>query len=306
MSIHWFPGHMNSTRKALEQLMPQCDVVVELLDARIPGSSSNPLLDELRRDVVGKGPNGLNGDVPCVTLLTKVDLADPGATAAWRNHLRDTRGVKTLAVNLGEPRDIKSLPKLIKRCAPKKILEKTGGKVRAVVVGIPNVGKSTLLNGLRGKKILGVGDEPGFTKQAREIDLKNGLVLWDTPGILWPKFDDPLAGYRVAVTGGIKDTAVDYDDLAMFAARFLLDRYAGRLRERYKLKELPGEPTALIEAIGAKRGCIVSGGEIDFNRACELLIRELRAGKLGKVSLEWPEEQGASEDDAVQGQADTF
>lgn len=288
--IHWFPGHMNNTRKALERLMPQCDVVVELLDARIPGSSGNPLLDELRRGVVGKGPNGLNGDVPCVTLLTKVDLADPGTTAAWRAHLRDTRGVKTLAVNLGEPKDIKSLPKLIRRCAPKKIIEK-GKKVRAVVVGIPNVGKSTLINGLRGKKSLGVGDEPGFTKQAREIDLKNGLVLWDTPGILWPKFEDPVVGYRVAVTGGIKDTAVDYDDLAVFAARFLIERYRDRLRDRYKIQDLPDEPTALIEAIGAKRGCIVAGGAVDFNRACELLVRELRAGKLGRVSLEWPEVQ---------------
>ncbi|MEE9403661.1 MAG: ribosome biogenesis GTPase YlqF [Algisphaera sp.] len=305
MTIHWYPGHMNSTRKALEALMPKCDVVIELLDARIPGSSSNPLLDELRRDVVGKGPNGLNGDVPCVTLLTKRDLADPNATAAWRAYLRDTRGVKTLAVNLGEPKDIKNLPKLIKRCAPKKITEK-GKKVRAVVVGIPNVGKSTLLNGLRGKRILGVGDEPGFTKQAREIDLKNGLVLWDTPGILWPKFDDPLVGYRVAVSGGVKDTAVDYDDIAMFAAKFLREHYPDRLRERYKIDDLPEEPGAMIEAIGAKRGCIVSGGQIHFNRACELLIRELRSGKLGRISLEWPPEAPDSPAEFEDAMDDTF
>ena len=286
--INWYPAHMNHTRQALAALMPQTDVVVELLDARLPGSSANPLLDTLRREVNGKGPEGRPGDVPCVTLLTKADLADPDATAAWRAHLRGTRGVKTLAVNLGDPKQTKPLPKLIRRCAPAKLRDKPGRKIRAVVVGIPNVGKSTLINALRGRKTLGVGDEPGFTRQAREIDLKNGLVLWDTPGILWPKFEDPAVGYRVAVSGGIKDTAVGYDDLAVYAARFLTNAYPDRLRERYRLADLPGEPTALIEAIGRRRGCVAAGNQVQFNRAAELLVRELRSGKLGRITLERP------------------
>ncbi|MFK7788766.1 MAG: ribosome biogenesis GTPase YlqF [Phycisphaeraceae bacterium] len=287
MPINWFPGHMNTTRQKLADLMPKCDVVVEMLDARLPASSSNPLLDELRRDIQGKGEEGRNGDLPCVTVFNKVDLADPQVTKAWRELFEKQRGVKTVAISVNEPGEADRVVRLVKKFAPRR-LEK-GLKVRVLVVGIPNVGKSTLVNALRGKRVASVGDEPAVTKGNQEIDLKNGIVLIDTPGILWPKFEDENVGYRLAVSGAIKDTAIDYDDVAVYAARYLADAYPHELRKRYKLKELPEDAIQLLTEIGKKRGCLVGGGEVDLNRAGELLLREMRSGKLGRISLEHPD-----------------
>ncbi|MEM9419500.1 MAG: ribosome biogenesis GTPase YlqF [Planctomycetota bacterium] len=294
MPIQWFPGHMNTTRNQLTELMPRTDVVIELLDARLPGSSSNPLLDELRRNVPGKGPDGRPGDVPCITLLTKDDLADPEATAKWRDEFHNRRGVQTLAVNLSDKRATKNIPKLIRRLAPKRV--EKNKPVRVTIVGIPNVGKSTLVNALRGKSVARTGDEPAVTKGPQEIKLDRDIVLTDTPGILWPKFDDEAIGLNLAVSGAIKDTATDYDLLGPHAARYLLAQYPDRLIERYKIKDsadLPdpedeNAPFALIELIGRKRGCLIAGGEVEMSRASELLLRELRGGKLGRVSLELP------------------
>jgi len=286
MAINWFPGHMNSTRQKLAELMPQCDVVVELLDARLPASSSNPLLDELRRDIQGKGEEGRPGDLPCVTVLNKADLADPAVTREWREVFERERGVKTMALSVSEPGEADRVIRLVKKFAPKRIEQ--GKKVRVIVVGIPNVGKSTLINALRGKRVANVGDEPAVTKGNQVIDLKNGVVLIDTPGILWPKFDDDNVGYRLAVSGAIKDTAIDYDDVAVYAARYLAMAYPNELRARYKLDELPEEPITLLTEIGKRRGCLVGGGEVDLNRAGELLLREMRSGKLGRISLEQP------------------
>ncbi len=294
MPIQWFPGHMNTTRHQLAELMPKTDVVVELLDARLPGSSSNPLLDDLRRNVPGKGPDGRPGDVPCITLLTKDDLADPSVTARWRDDFHNRRGVQTLALNLNEPRATKNLPKLIRRLAPQRV--EKNRPVRVTIVGIPNVGKSTLVNALRGKQIARTGDEPAVTKGPQEIRLDRDIVLTDTPGILWPKFDDQAIGLTLAVSGAIKDTATDYDLLGPHAAMHLLRHYPDRLIERYKIKDpadLPdpaddNAPYALLELVGRKRGCIVAGGQVEMTRASELLLRELRSGKLGRVSLELP------------------
>ena len=296
MPINWFPGHMNTTRQKLAALMPQCDVVVELLDARIPASSSNPLLDELRRGVQGKGEDGRPGDLPCVTVLNKVDLADPGVTKAWRETFERERGVKTVAISVNQPGEADRVVRLVKKFAPRRV--EKGQKVRVVVVGIPNVGKSTLINALRGKRVASVGDEPAVTKGNQEIDLKNGVVLIDTPGILWPKFEDQNVGYRLAVSGAIKDTAIDYDDVAIYAARYLLGHYPNELKARYKLKELSDDPITLVTDIGKKRGCLISGGEVDFNRAGELLLREMRAGKLGRISLERPDAAADGDDEA--------
>lgn len=288
MPINWFPGHMNTTRQKLAALMPKCDVVVELLDARLPASSSNPLLDELRRGIQGKGEDGRPGDLPCVTIFNKADLADPGVTRDWREVFEKVRGVQTLALNITAPGEAERVVRLVKKFAPKRV--EKGLKVRVVIVGIPNVGKSTLINALRGKRVANVGDEPAVTKGNQEIDLKNGVILIDTPGILWPKFEDEATGYKLAMSGAIKDTAIDYDDVAIYAARYLAAYYPHELKARYKLKELPDDPIALVNAIGKKRGCLIGGGEVDFNRAGELLLREMRAGKLGRISLEMPDQ----------------
>lgn len=283
---------MNTTRQKLAALMPKTDVVVELLDARLPASSTNPLLDELRRGVQGKGEGGRPGDLPCVTVFNKVDLADPSVTKAWRELFEKQRGVRTVAISVNQPGEADRVVRLVKKFAPNRIAKDQ--KVRVLVVGIPNVGKSTLINALRGKRVANVGDEPAVTKGNQEIDLKNGVVLIDTPGILWPKFEDENVGYRLAVSGAIKDTAIDYDDVAVYAARYLAEAYPHVLKKRYKLKELPENPIATLEAIGKKRGCLIGGGEVDLNRAGELLLREMRASKLGRISLEHPGVAGVS------------
>ncbi len=266
--------------------MPTCDVVIELLDARLPMSSSNPLLDELRRNIPGKGENGVHGDVPCITLLTKSDLADPEITKTWREYFETVRGVKTLALDVRDNKSVKRLPNLIRKSVVR--MPKHGKPIRVMIVGIPNVGKSTLINALRGKRVAKVGDEPAVTKGRQEVKLQGGIVLVDTPGILWPKFDDPGVGDKLAVSGAIKDTVVDYAEVALIALRYLAKQYPEALRERYKLGEPEDEPLHLLETIGKKRGCLIGGGEVDHSRAGELVLRELRGGKLGQISLEKP------------------
>ena len=291
MTIQWFPGHMNTTRQQLAERMPATDVVIELLDARLPESSRNPLLDELRHNVPGKGPDGRPGPVPCITLLTKDDLADPATTAAWRERFHHHRHVKTLAVDLKQKASVRNLPKLARRLAPKAVDK--GRPVRVLVVGIPNVGKSTLVNVLRGKAVARTGDEPAVTKGPQEIKLPGGLVLTDTPGILWPKFDDPAVGLRLALSGAIRNTAVDELDLGLAAAEFLLRDYPTRLADRYKLDQLP-DPQApdasvtLLTELGKKRGCLQTGGEVNLTKASQILLREMQSGKLGRLSFERP------------------
>jgi len=274
MHIDWYPGHMAKASKQLAEAMRKIDLVLEVLDARLPFSSANPQLDQLR------------GHKPCVKLLNKNDLADPEVTRMWIKYLDAQFGVKTLPLESRQRAEVGLLPKLCRRLVPHRGLP--GKPLRVIVVGIPNVGKSTLINTLAGKKITRVGDKPAVTTCHQQIDLRNGILLSDTPGLLWPNLGDQRGANRLATTGAIGENAFEYVSVAEFAADFLKQRYPQRLSERYKLDAIPDQPYALVEEIGRRRGCLIRGGEVDMERASELFIREIRAGKLGRLSFEDP------------------
>ncbi len=274
MAIQWYPGHMHKARKKIVEAMPKVDLVIEVMDARLPFSSENPLVTELR------------GDRPCIKILNKSDLADPVVTKAWLDHLEQERGVKALAMTSEKPGQIRKISSICRQLLPEKAQKEK--RIRTMIMGIPNVGKSTLINILTGKVIAKVGNEPAVTKSQQKIYLDNGIVLSDTPGILWPKIEDENSGYRLAVTGAIKNTAIEYEDIALYAAGFLLESYPQRVVDRYKLKELPESDEQLLDIIGRKRGGLRPGGVIDLHKASEVLIHDLRSGALGRVSLECP------------------
>ncbi|QSX42252.1 ribosome biogenesis GTPase YlqF [Shewanella cyperi] len=276
MAIQWYPGHMHKARKEIAEAMPQVDLVIEVLDARIPYSSENPTVTQLR------------GDKPCIKLLNKCDLADPEVTARWIEFLEQEQGVKAMAITTLQPGMLKtSIPDLCRKLVPSR--DKVEKDIRTMIMGIPNVGKSTIINTLAGRVIAKTGNEPAVTKAQQRINLKNGIVLSDTPGILWPKVDNEASSYRLAVTGAIKDTAMEYEDVALFAAGYLRQAYPEAVMARYKLDEMPADDMGLLEAIGRKRGALRPGGHIDLHKASELLLHEFRSGKIGLLSLETPE-----------------
>ncbi|WP_299006749.1 ribosome biogenesis GTPase YlqF [uncultured Shewanella sp.] len=275
MAIQWYPGHMHKARKEIEEVMPQVDLVIEVLDARIPYSSENPMVQILR------------GDRPCIKLLNKSDLADPETTQLWIEYLEQEQGVKAMAISTLQASQVKKIPELCRKFVPSR--NKIEKDIRTMIMGIPNVGKSTIINTLAGRTIAKTGNEPAVTKTQQRINLKNGIVLSDTPGILWPKVDNESSSYRLAVTGAIKDTAMEYEDVAMFAAEYFLKAYPQAIHERYKLKSLPETDIELLEAIGRKRGALRPGGHIDLHKVSELLLHEFRSGKIGLLSLETPE-----------------
>ncbi|TCK09405.1 ribosome biogenesis GTPase YlqF [Marinobacterium mangrovicola] len=274
--INWFPGHMHKARKEIAEVMDEVDVVIEVLDARLPRSSENPLVDQLRR---GK---------PVIKLLNKEDLADPQRTKEWLAYFNAQEGITAIALTTSDKKLVQKIPTFCKEAVPART--RAGRPVRAMIMGIPNVGKSTLINVLLGRKIAKVGNEPAVTKGQKKYSVHNGMALSDTPGILWPKIEDEDSGYRLAASGAIKDTAIDYDLVAEYAAKFLLAEYPGYLLERFKLKALPESADSLIDQVGRKRGCLRPGGVVDTYKAADILLTELRAGKLGKVTFETPEE----------------
>ncbi|HEY7744724.1 MAG TPA: ribosome biogenesis GTPase YlqF [Desulfuromonadales bacterium] len=281
MKIEWFPGHMNKASRQIAETIQGFDVIIEVLDARLPVSSANPLLEELRR---GK---------PCIKVLNKNDLADPVVTKAWVRHFEKEAGVRALPLEARKRLEVGHLPQLCRRLAPHR--GQPGKPLRAMVIGIPNVGKSTLINTLAGKAMARVGDRPAITTCPQQIDLRNGIRLSDTPGLLWPVMSDQNGAYRLAASGAIGESAMDYVQVALFTAAFMLHRYPELLAGRYKLALLPEEPSLLLEEIGRRRGCLVSGGEVDLHRAAELFLRELRGGKLGRISLEEPGQENGEE-----------
>ncbi|WP_100399365.1 ribosome biogenesis GTPase YlqF [Bacillus sp. FJAT-44742] len=283
MTIQWFPGHMAKARREVTEQLKRVDMVVELTDARIPLSSRNPMLD----DVIGEKKR--------LVILTKSDLADEKLTKEWISWFKND-GAAAMAINAHTDAGIKEMIQNSKEItAP--IFDKMRKKgirprpIRAMIVGIPNVGKSTLINRLHGKKTAKTGDRPGVTKAQQWLKVGKEMELLDTPGILWPKFEDQQIGYRLAATGAIKDELLDFQDIALFALNTFKSRYPERLKERYQLEEpLPDDGVELFEEIGKKRGCLMSGGFIDYDKAAEIVLRDLRGGKLGPFTLETPEE----------------
>ncbi len=275
MAIQWFPGHMHKARKEIKKVMPRIDLIIEVLDARIPYSSENPLVAELR------------GDKPCIKLLNKSDLADPEVTRQWVEYLQSKRNIRAQAVNQHEPSQVRHTLSLCREFFPDRKLSVK--PIRVLIMGIPNVGKSTVINTLTGRVIAKVGDEPAITRHQQKIILDNGIELMDTPGFLWPKIHNENSGYRLAVTGAIKNTAMEFEDVAGFAADYLRRAYPELLSQRYKLDTLPDDEFELLEAIGRKRGCLQGGGRVNLHKASELLLNEYRSGQVGRISLETPQ-----------------
>jgi ribosome biogenesis GTPase A len=276
--IQWYPGHMYKASKEFRKILPQVDLVIEVLDARLPGSSANPLLAELRRDK------------PCIKLLNKSDLADSARLADWIVSLEQQNQVKTLVCSSND-NVIAELPALCRELMP--VRDNRSTMIYAMIAGIPNVGKSTLINRLAERKIARTGNEAALTRMQQRIEISSALTLIDTPGMLWPNIENEASGYRLAASGAIRDTALNLQDVASFVAEFLLESYPERLLQRYDIEPLPSTEIEVLEAIARKRGCIVAGGQVDLEKVSRLLITELRSGELGPLCMETPSQLAA-------------
>jgi len=275
MAINWYPGHMHKASKEMKKIIPEVDLIIEVLDARIPFSSENPMLAEIR------------GDKPCIKVLSKSDLADPELTQDWQTYLEQEKNVKTIALTTQQPERMRDVLDLCRKMVPAKA--SSVKNIQAMIMGIPNVGKSTLINTLAGRQIAKTGNEPAVTKMQQRIKLDGGIVLLDTPGVLWPNLENRHGGYRLAITGAIKETAISNDDIALYAIDYFRRSYPDLLKQRYELDELPENELTLLEMIGAKRGCLRSGGRVDLERAAKILLTEFRSATLGTITLETPE-----------------
>ncbi|CAN5692483.1 ribosome biogenesis GTPase YlqF [soil metagenome] len=274
MSLQWYPGHMVKARRELVALMPSQDVVIEVIDARLPTASSNPLITELR------------AKKPAIKVLTKADLADPEVTRAWIAHFETEPGVRAFASTTERPVVTrKRISELSRNLAKHRGPDKA---VRALIAGVPNVGKSTLVNTLMNDKVAKVGDKPAVTKEQQKVVLRDGMELTDSPGLMWPKIEDENRAFRLALAGSIPDTAIDYLTIAMFGGRFFLEKYPHLIIARYKLAAKPRDAEALLIEVGRRRGGLLKGGRVDLHKAAEMLVHEFRAGVLGPITLEYP------------------
>jgi ribosome biogenesis GTPase A len=284
ISINWYPGHMAKTRRMIKESLPLVDCVTEIVDARIPQSSRNPELDELC------------ASKPRILLLNKSDVADTNATNAWVEYYK-SKGLYPIAADCKSGKGLNRFLPLVRELLKDKIAKNAGKgmagkKLRVMVTGIPNCGKSTFINKMARTSKLKTEDRPGVTRTNQWLDLGSGVEMLDTPGMLWPKIEDPAVGEKLAFCGAIKDDVVDTELLARRLVETLAKLYKNSLCERYKLKgELPEDGAQLLEAIGRKRGMLISGGEVDTERAAATVLDEFRSGKLGRITLELPDEK---------------
>ena len=282
MNYQWYPGHMTKARRMMQENIKLIDLIIEVVDARIPLSSRNPDIDEL-------GKNKAR-----MILLNKSDLADERENEKWQEYFTQ-KGFHVVKMNAKSGAGVKNvLPVIMEACKEKIERDKRRGiknrPIRAMVVGIPNVGKSTFINSYAGKACAKTGNKPGVTKGKQWIRLNKNLELLDTPGILWPKFEDQMVGLRLALIGAIKDEILNIDELSLELIKVLTRDYAGILTDRYGVDETQ-TPVKILEQIAENRKCISKGNELDYSKAAALLIDEFRGGKLGKITLEWPQVQ---------------
>lgn len=276
-NINWYPGHMKKTRELIQENLRLVDAVIEVIDARIPVSSRNPIIDELVKSK------------PRIIVLNKSDLADGSMSRSWEEHFRK-EGSRALSMNCMSGTGVKQLFGILEKMAEEKNRERSMQKpFRLMIVGVPNVGKSSLINRMTGKKSAQTGDRPGVTRGKQWLKLKNGMQLLDTPGILWPKFEDPKAGMDLAFCGSIKDEILDVPTLGMELIGVLASQYPEMLMERYKLDEIAETPLENMENMAVKRGCILPGKRIDYERIGRLVLDEFRSAKIGRITLEKPQ-----------------
>ncbi|MEH6636042.1 MAG: ribosome biogenesis GTPase YlqF [Halioglobus sp.] len=274
MAINWYPGHMHKANKDMKEVLPQVDLIIELLDCRLPYSSQNPSIAKLAENK------------PVIKILSKSDLADPAITPLWQAYFEQEASVKTLLTTLDQADKAQKLVALCHKLVPGKSRKKAN--ILAMITGIPNVGKSTLINAVAGRTVAKTGNEPAITKGLQRTKLNNGLILLDTPGILWPKIHNENSGYRLAASGAIKDTAIEVEDIALYLARFLIRQYREMLALRYEIPGIPDTEIEFLELLGARRGSLRAGGQVDLEKVSSILVNEFRSGKLGRITLETP------------------
>ncbi len=276
MSIQWFPGHMASARKKVTETMGRIDVVVEVLDARLPEASCNPMIRELR----------LQRQRPCLKVLNKADIADPMATSAWLDYFNAQENVKAIAISCKKPGDAAIVPKQCLTLAPHRGTRLK--PLRMMVMGIPNVGKSTLINALLKRRAAKVGDEPAITKSQQDFELNERMTLIDTPGLMWPKIEHDSDGYMLAASHAIGRNAVMDEEVAVFLADVLLAHYPAQLAARYAFDVTGMDGIAVVEQVARQRGYRRKGGNDDLEKAALVLLQDYRSGALGRISLEMP------------------
>ncbi len=278
MAIQWFPGHMTSARKKAAETMEFTDVVIEVLDARAPEASCNPMIEELRQ----------HRQRPCLKVLNKIDLADPAVTQQWLDYYNRQEGVKAVALSCKSASDAARVPKLCQPLAPHR--DSTHKPLRLMIMGIPNVGKSTLMNMLLKRRVANVGDEPAVTKSQQSHKINDQMTLTDSPGLMWPKIAHDEDGLMLAAIHAIGRNAVIDEEVAEYLANNLLANYPDRIAERFGIDVAGMDGIAVLEAVARKRGCLLKGrgGELDLEKAAMILLTEYRSGKLGRISLESP------------------